>query len=406
MLTGMDCFSTDVVALRHQGALTDTVKTLPELLRENGYISTCIGFGGNPSSRGFDSYMEFAGWGSWAEGRSHKAENLNAVAIPELKRLAAQDKPFCLFMRHMDPHAPYLPPYPFERIFYDKDEYDPENKSLDPVYKFKPFCDFFAAWFPPMCTDKDYIIAQYDGAIAYMDACINNILATLRDLGIEDETAVVFTSDHGETHYDHQCWFDHHGLYDCTLTVPLAVRFPAKVPKGFKSDVYCQLKDIVPTLVDILDLETDIEFDGRNLVPLFSGGEIKQEPEIYITECTWERKHGWRTPEWKLIVALEPDFHYREMVELYNLVKDPSENLNVAEENPEVVAMLTARMEKHIANREKAVGRKNPMYTNLNWHGAGCGPFTSHDQAYNTLYIGDPVSAQKLQAMLAEMNKG
>ena len=49
--------------------------------------------------------------------------------------------------------------------------------------KFKPFCDYFASWFPPGCTDKDYIIAQYDGALAYMDACIANIFATLRRWG-------------------------------------------------------------------------------------------------------------------------------------------------------------------------------------------------------------------------------
>ena len=47
------------------------------------------------------------------------------------------------------------------------------------------------------------------------------------------------------------------------------------------------------------------------------------EPEFYITECTWMRKHGWRTPEWKLIHALEPDFHFKPEVELYDLVTRP-----------------------------------------------------------------------------------
>src|SRR5665647_2344147 len=172
MLTGTDCFGTDVVALRHKGVMGDQVKTLAEVLEDNGYNTTCIGFGGNAASRGFQKYIEFSGWGSFEDGGSPKAENLNKVAIPELKRLAGEDKPFFLFLRHMDPHSPYLPPKPFERIFYDKDEFDPKNDSLEPVYKFKPFCDFFISWFPPGCTDKDYIIAQYDGAVAYMDACI------------------------------------------------------------------------------------------------------------------------------------------------------------------------------------------------------------------------------------------
>src|SRR4051794_14573554 len=110
MLTGLDCFGTRVVALRHQGGLRADVATLPEILRESGYVSTCVGFTGNPSARGFDTYLDYAGWGSWNDGRSPKAENLNRVALPELDRLAAQDSPFLLFLRHMDPHAPYLPP--------------------------------------------------------------------------------------------------------------------------------------------------------------------------------------------------------------------------------------------------------------------------------------------------------
>ncbi len=87
MFTGMDLFSHQVVALRHKGGLRSEVKTLAEVLRENGYTTTCVGFRGNPASRGFDSYIDFAGWGSWNEGRSPKAENLNKVTIPELDRL-------------------------------------------------------------------------------------------------------------------------------------------------------------------------------------------------------------------------------------------------------------------------------------------------------------------------------
>jgi arylsulfatase A-like enzyme len=405
MLTGMDCFSTDIVALRHKGGIADGVKTLAEVLNENGYNSTCIGFGGNPASRGFGKYIEFEGWGSWESGRSPKAENLNKVAIPELERLANEDKPFFLFMRHMDPHSPYLPPEPFHRIFYGNNEFDPNNKSLEPVYEFKPFRDYFYTWFPPGCTDKDYIIAQYDGAVAYMDACIQNILTKLEALGIEDETLVIFTSDHGETLYDHDCYFDHHGLYDCTLTVPLVLRFPGKLPEGKRYVDYCQLKDVLPTILEILEVNTGTDYDGRSLIPLTRDEFREPEPEFYITECTWMRKHGWRTPEWKLICALEPDFHFKPEIELYNLIKDPEENNNVAEKEPGVVKMLKERMLQHIAKREKETGRENPIYNNPDWHGKGCGPFKTSQQAYDTLHIGDPEAAKKLQAML-EQKKG
>src|SRR3954470_15420774 len=87
MLTGLDLFNTQVVALRHKGGLRPEVTTLAEILKAEGYSTTCVGFTGNPSSRGFDTYLDYAGWGSWNEGRSPKAENLNAVALPELDRL-------------------------------------------------------------------------------------------------------------------------------------------------------------------------------------------------------------------------------------------------------------------------------------------------------------------------------
>lgn len=399
MLTGRDVIGTQVVALRHKGPLRPEVPTLPEILREAGYDTTCVGFSGNPSSRGFDKYLNFSGWGSWNEGRSPKAENLNEVAIPELNRLASGKKPFLLFLRHMDPHAPYLPPAPYERMFYGGNERDKKNKSMQPVMDFKPFRDFFAAWMPPGVTDKDYVIAQYDGAIAYMDACIQTIFQTLETRGILDETIIVLNADHGETLYDHECWFDHHGLYDQTLHVPLIIRYPAKIAAGRRISGFNQHKDLVPTILDLAGIKMDVTFDGKSLLPMADGEVSSHESEFYITECTWMRKHGWRTPEWKLILALEPDFHFKPPVELYNLVTDPGENTNVADENSDVVELLTRRMEAWISRREQETGLPNPIHDQGDWHGIkDLGPFQTSQQAYDTLHIGDPKSAAKLQA--------
>jgi len=403
MLTGMDVFGTDVVALRHKGPLGGHVETLAEVLGKQGYNTVCVGFSGNPASRGFQKYIDFTGWGSWEEGRSHKAENLNAATFPALRELAASDKPFFLFMRHMDPHSPYLPPFPFERLFYSGNEFDPNNRSLDPVYAFKPFCDYFASWFPPNCTDAKYICAQYDGAIAYMDACLGVFFTEMEKLGLTNNTLSVFDSDHGETLDEHDCYFDHHSIYDPTLRVPLAFVMPGRVPAGFRHDTYCQLKDVMPTILDLMGIDSGIKFDGRSLDPLFRGKERVEEAEFYITECTWMRKHGWRTPQWKFFDALEPDFHFKPKTELYDLRVDPLELNNLAEKDPAMVKVLRARMMAHIAKREKETGRTNPIYTNLGWHGHGDKPFKTSKEAYNTLYIGSPAAAQKLQANLKEL---
>ena len=399
MFTGMDCFGMDMVALRHEGSFPAHVKTLAEMLGEAGYATTCVGFKGNCASRGFQNYIDFEGWGSWKTGRAPKAENLNKVALPELRRLAKGDDPFFLFLRHMDPHSPYLPPQPFDRAFYEGDEMDPSNKSLDPVMSFKPFCDYFASWFPPGCTDKDYIIAQYDGALAYMDACLANLFTTFDTLGLADDTLVVIDADHGETLYDHDCFFDHHGMYDCTLHIPMAFVLPGKVPAGQRHRDIIQMKDVTPTILDLLGVESDTAFDGRSLRPLIDGKPFTPEPEFYITECTWMRKHGWRTPQWKLMHALEPDFHFKPEVELYDLIRDPGENCNLADKEPAVVAMLEARMQAWIAKREKETGRAAPIYRNLNWHGMGCGPFKTSQQAYDSMHIGSPDAARNLQEL-------
>ncbi len=399
MLTGRDTIGTQVVALRHKGPLRPEVPTLAEILKEQGYNTTCVGFTGNPSSRGFDTYLDYESWGSWNEGRSPKAENLNEVAIPELDRLARKRDPFFLFLRHMDPHAPYLPPAPYERMFYHGNECDPKNKSMDPVMAFKPFRDFFATWMPPGISDKDYVIAQYDGAIAYMDAAIQSIFEAIEAKGIADDTIVILNGDHGETLYDHECWFDHHGMYDPTLVVPLIIRYPGGIPAGKRVSGFNQHKDLVPTILELAALEPEgLELDGKSLMPMVRGEEASHESEFYITECTWMRKHGWRTPEWKLIIALEPDFHFKPEIELYNLVTDPEENENVAEANPDIVALLTARMDAWIEKREAETGLPNPIHNQGDWHGTeGIGSFKTSQQAYDTLHIGDPTQAAQLQ---------
>jgi arylsulfatase A-like enzyme len=159
------------------------------------------------------------------------------------------------------------------------------------------------------------------------------------------------------------------------------------------------MKDVMPTILDLMGVKAGVKFDGRSLVPLMDGRGLTPEPEFYITECTWMRKHGWRTPQWKYIHALEPDFHFKPEVELYDLIRDPQENNNLAEKEPAIVAMLEERMKAHIARREKETGRQAPIYSNLNWHGAGCGPFKTSQQAYDTMHIGSPNAAKNLQEL-------
>jgi len=115
MLTGMDVVSHQIVSLSPKGPVDPSIRFLGEVLHDKGYVSACVGF--NPGFyRGFDRYADYHAWMAYEDAPGHKAEALNEKAIPLLESMV--DKPFFLFLRHMDPHAPYLPPPPFPRMFY------------------------------------------------------------------------------------------------------------------------------------------------------------------------------------------------------------------------------------------------------------------------------------------------
>lgn len=362
MLTGMDVMSTGMVSLTPLGPLPEENPTLAEVLKRRGYRSACVGFG--EFYRGFDQYAGFESWGSWEDRPLRKAENLNAVTIPILDDLALDDKPFFLFLRHMEPHSPYLPPPPFDTMFYTKDPCDPKKKTMKPVFDFAPFADFFRSWMPPGVTDVDWAIASYDGEVAYMDVCQQVLFQRLEDLGVLGNTLIVYTSDHGETLYDHDCYFDHHGLYDQTLHIPLIFWRPGLVPAGRRVTGYTLQEDLMPTILDLLGFERqrkDLSLDGLSAAPVLCGERDALRAEFYITECTWMRKRGWRTPHWKYFEALEPDFHHKPKYELYDLVNDPGELHNLAEEEPDLCRALRKRMKDWVARRLEQTGKPDPI---------------------------------------------
>src|SRR5690606_38063693 len=156
-------------------------------------------------------------------------------------------------------------------------------------------------------------------------------------------------------------------------------------------------KDLVQTILELIAIDMGRSFDGKSLLPLIRGERETNYTEFYINEAKWLRKHGWRAPDRKLIVELQPDIHFKLEVELDNLEDCPGENHSLADEELDVVAHLKQRMEAWIARRERETGLTNPIYTNLQWHGKDHGPFESSEQAYNELFIGSLTQARRLQ---------
>ncbi|MGQ9526065.1 MAG: sulfatase family protein [Armatimonadota bacterium] len=215
-------------------------------------------------------------------------------------------------------------------------------------------------------TDIRFPCAQYDAEIAYMDACLVHIWTFLDDMGLDENTLVVITSDHGEELDEHAHWFDHHGLYDTNIHVPLIMRCPGVLPQGRRVDGFVRLMDVAPTILDIVglgDAVGELGMEGVSAVPTIHGREHGTCDTLYLTESTWMRKRGIRTRQWKYIHALEPDIHGMPSEELYDLTADPGETRNLAETRRSVAEELDRRIREWLRRRLSETGKPDPMET-------------------------------------------
>ena len=219
--------------------------------------------------------------------------------------------------------------------------------------------------------DAEFVKAQYDAEVAYTDLCVAHLLTKLRELGLEGDTLVLFIGDHGEVMDEHPAHFDHHGLWDANVQVPLIWRLPGRIPAGQKLKGMVTTTDVAPTILELIgegDRISENQMTGRSMVSLMEqGDDAGLSDSVYLSECTWMRKRGLRTQNWKLIEALEPDFHRLPPVELYDLaVRDElgnTEQTNLANELPEVVAELRGTMMDHVNKRLKETGLPDPLET-------------------------------------------
>jgi arylsulfatase A-like enzyme len=363
VFTGHDVFTHQIVTHGGTVELDPGIPTLAERLKAAGYFTAAADNLGRWFRRGFDVYETYS-WTPDPKGRWPKAEAVNAAADRVFARIAAEGRPFFCFLHYWDVHTPYLPPDPFWGMFYDGDPKDPRNHSLDAMWAFEPFRWYFHEWMPGV-TDVEFPKAQYDAALAYMDVCLEHMLVMLHRRGLDQDTLVVFFADHGEELDEHRMWFDHHGLYETNIHVPLILWAPGRVPAGRVFDGLVSHYDIAPTVLEACGIDpSGLGLAGRSLWPILRGEASGAEGTVsalYVTECSWMRKHAWRTREWKLILALEPDFHHMPPVELYHLPSDPMEQRNLAEQRPEVVAELRQQLLAHVARREAETGRPAPI---------------------------------------------
>lgn len=331
------------------GFLDPDAKTLPDMLKQAGYHTALVGkwhlglgSPNTPNERGFDHFHGFLGdmmndyynhlrgGKNWmrlnheevtARGR-HATEVFSDWAIQYLeKRSTEKDKPFFLFLSYNAPHFPIQPPQAWLQKVRERE--------------------------PELSLKRAANVAF----IEHMDDEIGRVLERIEQLGIAEETLIIFTSDNGGALRYEQRNLPLKGgkqeHWEGGIRVPTFVVWPGKVPAG-QSDELGMTMDLYPTLCEIAGVEIDHEIDGQSLAPIWLENKTGDPQRVMI----WVRREGGkyngqayyaiRKGDWKMMQN-QPDQPFF----LIDLKNDPLEQRPIPADTP-IARELKTRLMQHI----------------------------------------------------------
>ena len=352
-----------------QHPLPSEAVTVAEILKKLGYATGAFGkWGlgypgsqGDPNNQGFD---EFYGYNCQRyahnyypyflrhndkkvmlpgnEGRKTEQYGPDLIQEQTLKFIEAnKDKPFFLFV----PHAELLVPEDdIVRSYRGKFPEKP-YKGIDggPNYKI--------GGYGSVETPR----ANFAAMVTRLDRHVGEILGKLRELALDKNTLVIFTSDngpHGEGGAN-PAYFDSSGplrgmkrdLYEGGIRVPMIARWPGQIEAGSRGDHICAFWDVMPTLAELAGAEVPVNIDGISFAPTLLGQSQKQKEHDYLY---WEfheqgGRQAVRRGRWKAI-RLQVKRDPNGPLELYDLQIDPQEKNNVASQHPDIIERMTQIM--------------------------------------------------------------
>ncbi|GAB6185258.1 hypothetical protein JCM17478_07600 [Thermopirellula anaerolimosa] len=337
------------------GSLNPNAKLLPAILAERGYATAIVGKwhlglapGDDPNSRGFEFFHGFLGdmmddyWTHRRHGLNYMRQDQRVIdpaghasdlfsdwACDYLRTWAAREqspsgRPFFLYLAYNAPHVPIQPP----------------TEALA-AYRHRH---------PDASAERAGLAAL----IEHMDAGIGRVLNTLRELGLEEKTLVLFSSDNGgqlNVGASNGPYRDGKGtVYEGGIRVPMIARLPGRISAGTQSDAVALTMDLFTTVLDAAGIPKPPEADGVSLMPILTGN-AKETPE---RDLFWVRleQGRWiwaaRRGNWKLVRPLPPkDRPARD--ELYDLAADPRETTDLSDRRPEELRLMQELLERHIA---------------------------------------------------------
>lgn len=351
-----------------QYPLPDSSVIIPQLLKKAGYATGCfgkwglggIGTSGDPLNKGFD---EFFGYNSQTLAHNYYPyylwHNREKVLLPENSGTRSgtyaptlihqkalefiennKAQPFALFVTTVIPHAELAAPPAYMKQTIGK--FGPE----------KPFigADTIA---PTFAKTGPYLSQPYPKAAAVamllvLDDQVGQIMRKLKQLHLDDNTLVIFTSDNGPSAEGGKdlAYFNSSGglrgakrdLYEGGIREPFVVRWPGQVKAGAVSSQLVAFWDLLPTFTEIAGLKTPARLDGFSILPTLTGkGKQQQHPYLYWEFYEQGGSMAARLGRWKAVrqnIAAAPNGP----IELYDLTADPGEKKDVAKQQPELIA--------------------------------------------------------------------
>jgi arylsulfatase A-like enzyme len=297
--------------------LPERLPYLPEMLHQRGYETATFLQSAYPIltmgfARGFDLL-----------------ERPSNYKTPQILGWLRQQHahPFFLWVHYSEPHTPYTPSPPFDKLFAPESWKD--NRDIARYWNRKECEEGYD-------TNKDAArlrMAFYDARIRESDEHVGQIVAELKKLGIADRTLVILSADHGEEFFEHRGCDHGQTLYDEVLHIPLLMRHPSLVPPGQRIETQVRQVDIMPTVLAALEIPIPAGTVGHSLLPLVHGagpdralvgGFLSNTEQAVVI-----RQRGMKYVYSPGRSALRQR-QKQETEELYDLVADPEERTNLA----------------------------------------------------------------------------
>lgn len=288
-----------------------------------------------------------------SEGDLGHADGMAAEKAMELIRTHKND-PFFLAVGLVRPHVPFVAP---EKYFLSY----PWQEMVPPPVVEEDWADIPARGINYITTknsqmsyaQKQKAIAGYYASVSYMDAQVGKILQTLKEEGLEDNTIVVFISDHGFHLGEHDFWMKV-SLHEESVLVPMIIKAPGIKPG--KTDSMAELLDLYPTLVDLVGGKIPATIQGKSLLPVLNDKRHQVRDLVFSVTQNGD-SYLIRTERWAFI---QYDEDAKSGMELFDMYQDPKQYTNLANlpEYREVVSDMQAKLQQKLKEvRQNDLGK-------------------------------------------------